>query len=65
MSRLIVFDARAILIDPPSVSSPYTREADWDAVSYNYFWELAKNVPEAGVHVQSKSSIVDMFRLGK
>lgn len=37
-----------------SVSSPHSREADWDAISFHYFWELAKNVPEAGVHVESK-----------
>lgn len=50
-----------------SVSSPDSREAGWDAVSFRYFWELARNgaeVAAAGVHVQSKlASGVELFEM--
>ena len=35
-----------------------SREADWDAKTFHYMWDLAQNVPEAGIHVQSKLGIV-------
>lgn len=41
-----------------SVSSENSREADWDATTFHYMWDLAKNVPEAGIHVQSKLAII-------
>ena len=38
-----------------SVSTANSREADWDEKTFHYMWELAKSVPEAGIHVQSQS----------
>lgn len=35
------------------VSSPNTREADWDTQTFHELWRLAKHVPAAGVHVQN------------
>ncbi|KAF8241428.1 D-amino acid oxidase [Wilcoxina mikolae CBS 423.85] len=35
------------------VSAAGTREQDWDKITFHELWELAQNVPAAGIHVQN------------
>lgn len=45
-------DLQRRLIRIPRVSARNTPAAEWDRVTFKELWRLAKNAPEAGIHVQ-------------